>query len=128
MEREPSVRREIVFPEPREDVWRAVTEPDRLAEWFANEVELELRPGGGGRFRWDDGSERAATVEEVDPERRFAFRWRDEQGGEPETLVELTLEDDPDGTRLVVVETPAESPEWASALALRAFAAVSLVR
>ncbi len=120
---EPSVRREIVFPEPREDVWRALTETELLEEWFANEVELDLRPGGSGVFRWGDGSVREATVEEVDPERRLGFRWRDVEGEEPETLVELTLEDDPEGTRLLVVETPAESAEWASALSLRASAA-----
>ena len=123
---EPSVRREVVFPEPREDVWRAVTEPERLEEWFANEVELDLRPGGSGTFRWGDGSVREATVEEVDPQRRFGFRWRDTEGGERETLVELTLDDDPDGTRLVVTETPAVSAEWASALSLRAAAAFAL--
>jgi uncharacterized protein YndB with AHSA1/START domain len=117
------VRREIVFPEPREDVWRALTDPERLEEWFASEVELEVRPGGAGTFRWGDGSVRHATVEEVDPERRLGFRWRDAEGEEPETLVELTLEDDADGTRLVVTETPAVSAEWSTALSLRAAAA-----
>ena len=123
---EPSVRREIVFPEPRGSVWRALTEAELLEEWFANEVELDLRPGGSGVFRWGDGSVREATVEEVDPERRLGFRWRDAEGEEPETLVELTLEDDPEGTRLLVVETPAESAEWAPALSLRASAVFAL--
>jgi len=118
-----SVRREIVFPEPRESVWRALTEAERLEEWFANEVELDVRPGGSGVFRWGDGSVREAIVEEVDPERRLGFRWRDTEGDEPETLVELTLEEDEAGTRLVVTETPAESAEWGSALALHASAA-----
>src|SRR5919202_4594320 len=117
---EPSVRREIVFPEPRESVWLALTEAERVEEWFANEVELDVRPGGSGVFRWGDGSVREATVEEVDPERRLGFRWRDAEHDEPETIVELTLEDDPGGTRLVVVEAPAETGEWAPALSLRA--------
>jgi uncharacterized protein YndB with AHSA1/START domain len=115
-----SVRREIVLAEPREDVWRALTEPDELARWFANDVELDARPGGSGRFRWDDGSERRAVVEEVEPGRRFAFRWRDASEAEPETLVVLTLHDDPAGTRLSVVEAPAASAEWSTALSLRA--------
>ncbi len=123
---EPSVRREVVFPEPRESVWRALTEAELLEEWFANEVELDVRPGGSGVFRWGDGSVREATVEEVEPERRLGFRWRDAESDEPETLVELTLEDDPEGTRLLVVETPAESAEWAPALSLRASAAFAL--
>ena len=123
---ETSVRREIVFPEPRESVWRALTEAERLEEWFANEVELDVRPGGSGVFRWGDGSVREAIVEEVDPERRLGFRWRDAEGDEPETLVELTLEEDEAGTRLVVTETPAESAEWGPALALHASAVLAL--
>src|SRR5688572_14443486 len=67
------VTREVVLDAPVEEVWSALTEPERLEEWFANDVELELEPGGEGTFRWDDGEERHAVVEEVDPERRFAF-------------------------------------------------------
>ena len=63
------IRREIVLPAPREDVWDALTDPDRLAEWFANDVDFDLRPGGGASFRWSNGEERSATVTEVDPER-----------------------------------------------------------
>jgi uncharacterized protein YndB with AHSA1/START domain len=107
------IRREIVLPAPREEVWEALTEPDRLADWFANDVDLDLRPGGGASFRWSNGETRTATVTEVDPERRLAFEWDDE--GE----VAFTLDDDADGTRLTVVET---SPEWTAALDLQALA------
>ena len=69
------VTREVVLEAPLEEVWSALTEPERLEEWFANDVELELEPGGEGTFRWDDGEERHAVVEEVEPERRFAFTW-----------------------------------------------------
>lgn len=107
------IRKEIVLPAPREDVWGALTDAERLEDWFANDVELDLRPGGGASFRWGDGEERHATVTEVDPERRLAFDWEDEG------TVEFTLADDPEGTRLVVVES---SPAWSTALELRAFA------
>jgi uncharacterized protein YndB with AHSA1/START domain len=107
------IRREIVLPAPREDVWDALTDPDRLAEWFANDVDFDLRPGGGASFRWSNGEERSATVTEVDTERRLAFEWDDE--GE----VQFTLDDDVDGTRLTVVET---APAWTTALELRASA------
>ena len=107
------IRREIVLPAPRDDVWDALTEPERLAEWFANDVELDLRPGGDASFRWSNGEERHATVTEVEPERRLAFEWDDE--GE----VEFTLDDDVDGTRLTVVET---APAWTTALDLQASA------
>jgi hypothetical protein len=62
------IRREIVLPAPREEVWEALTEPERL----------------------DDEGE-----------------------------VELTLDDDADGTRLTVIES---SPSWSTALGLQASA------
>jgi uncharacterized protein YndB with AHSA1/START domain len=107
------IHREIVLPAPREEVWGALTEPERLEDWFANDVDLDLRPGGGASFRWSNGEERHATVKEVDPERRLSFEWDDE--GE----VELTLDDDVDGTRLTVIES---SPSWSTALELQASA------
>jgi uncharacterized protein YndB with AHSA1/START domain len=114
------IRREIVLPAPREDVWEALTEPQRLEDWFANDVELDLRPGGGASFRWSNGEERHATVTEIDPGRRLAFAWdgdADQERGE----VEFTLDDDVDGTRLTVIES---SPTWSTALDLQASALV----
>ena len=105
--------REVVFPVPPDEVWEALTEPERLEEWFANDVELDPRPGGGGVFRWDNGEERRAVVEEAEPGERLALEWED--GGE----VEFTLEEVEEGTRLTVRET---SPDFATALALRALA------
>jgi uncharacterized protein YndB with AHSA1/START domain len=107
------IRKEIVLPAPRDDVWEALTEPERLEEWFANDVDLDLRPGGGATFRWSNGEERHATVTEVEPERRLAFDWEDEG------TVAFELSDDADGTRLVVVES---SPTWSTALELQASA------
>jgi uncharacterized protein YndB with AHSA1/START domain len=109
------VVREIVFPAEPDEVWEALTEPERLEEWFATEVELEPRPGGAGVFRWGNGEERRATVREVEEQERLVLDWDDEDGGE----VEFTLEPVPDGTRLTVRET---SPEFAAALELRALA------
>jgi uncharacterized protein YndB with AHSA1/START domain len=107
------VTREIVVPAPAVEVWAALTEPERLEEWFANDVELDPRPGGEGVFRWENGEELHATVEEVDEERRLQLRWED--GGE----VELTLEELEAGTRVVVRES---SPEFGPALELHALA------
>jgi uncharacterized protein YndB with AHSA1/START domain len=109
-----AVQREVVFEAPLEEVWQALTQVERLSEWFANEVELDVRPGGTGVFRWDDGSVRHAVVEEVDEERRFAFRWSDDDGNE--TRVELLLDTDAEGTRLTVTEAAANGLQ-ASALA-----------
>jgi uncharacterized protein YndB with AHSA1/START domain len=109
------VRREILLPSDPEEVWSALTEAERLEEWFASDVELEAVPGGEGVFRWGDGEERHAVVEEVDPERRFAFTWE-------ESRVVIELEPTEDGTRLVVTETLGSG--WGTALELRALALV----
>jgi len=109
------IHREICLPATREDVWEALTNPDELAEWFANEVELELRPGGDVVFRWSNGEERRATVTEVETGERLAFEWEDD--GE----VAFTLADGEAGTLLTVEET---APAWSTALDLQALALV----
>jgi uncharacterized protein YndB with AHSA1/START domain len=111
------ITRELVLPAPPEEVWEALTDPERLAEWFANDVDLDPRPGGRGRFRWDDGETRTALVEEVDPLRRFGFRWTDdEDGGE----VAFELEEVDEGTKVTVRETAACAGQFSTALELRA--------
>jgi uncharacterized protein YndB with AHSA1/START domain len=111
------VEREIVVPEAPDEVWEALTEPERLEEWFATEVELDARPGGEGVFRWADGDERRATVRELEESERLVLDWED--GG----TVSIELETSETGTRVHVVET---SPEFAPALELRALAWTAL--
>lgn len=76
----PTVRVERAFPHPIEKVWRAVTMPEHLGQWFPSEVELDLRPGGAMRFPDLEG-DGAATgrVDEVDPPRRLSFTWGDDR-------------------------------------------------
>jgi uncharacterized protein YndB with AHSA1/START domain len=69
------VQREIVLPTTREDAWEALTEPSRLEEWFATEVELDLREGGAAVFRWGDGDARHAEVVTVEDEERLVLRF-----------------------------------------------------
>ena len=107
------VEREIVVEETPDEVWEALTEPERLEEWFASEVELDARPGGEGVFRWGDGDERHAVVRELEEAERLVLDWDD--GGS----VAIELETSETGTLVRVVES---SPEFAPALELRAFA------
>src|SRR6266571_3262335 len=107
------IEREIVFPASPTEVWEALTEPERLEEWFATEVELDAQPGGEGVFRWGDGDERRAIVRELEEERRLVLDWDDEG------QVVLELEEVDGGTRVHVVET---APDFATALELHALA------
>jgi uncharacterized protein YndB with AHSA1/START domain len=110
------VTREIMLDAPPDEVWDALTDPAELAEWFANDVELDVRPGGEGVFRWDDGSERHAVVETVEPGERVEFWWW--SADEEASRVAIAIDEVAGGTRVVVTETgPAE---WATAIQMRA--------
>lgn len=109
------IQRELQLGAAPADVWQAVTDPDRLAEWLADEVLLELWPGGEAQFRI--GAEiRTGWVEEVSPPHagdrddrfdgvgRLAFWWAAD--GQPASRVELELIPlSGNATRLRVVET-----------------------
>jgi uncharacterized protein YndB with AHSA1/START domain len=72
-----------IFDAPREEVWRAWTEPERIAQWWGKRgwstpvtsVELDVRPGGVFRLNSindADGREMpmdAVFTEVVEPER-----------------------------------------------------------
>jgi uncharacterized protein YndB with AHSA1/START domain len=96
------VERETLLPADPEEVWEALTDADRLAEWLAPEVELEPYEGGEISVR-DGDDERTGTVETVIERERLTFTWA-RPGDEP-SRVEWTVEAIPAGTRFVVVET-----------------------
>jgi uncharacterized protein YndB with AHSA1/START domain len=114
------VRREVLLAAELEEVWAALTEPEALRAWFANEAELVAAPGGSGRFGWADGTERVAVVETVEEQRALVFRWG--TSPEDESRVEISLEQVEDGTRVSVTETAlgalARVGEWSGALVL----------
>jgi uncharacterized protein YndB with AHSA1/START domain len=100
------IERTMTLDVPLGEVWAAITEPDRISKWFGQETELDLRPGGRGVFRWEK-TEVPVVVEEVDPPRKFSYRWepsRPHEGGAT-TLVEFTLEEADGGTVLHLAES-----------------------
>jgi uncharacterized protein YndB with AHSA1/START domain len=122
-----NVSRELVLPVQPSEVWEALTDPARLGEWFANDVELDPQPGGEGVFRWEGGEVRRARVHDVEVGRRFSFSWSDEESPDEETHVAFTLEEVPEGTRVTVTESAAGpracAGEWMFALELQALLA-----
>ena len=105
------VIREVLLPASADEVWKALTEPGRLAEWLADDAEIELRRGGEVRFRLAGGDRRTGFVDCAERPWRLCFWWRpDEGGGDAQPMgelrrVEFSLVELPEGTRLRVVES-----------------------
>jgi uncharacterized protein YndB with AHSA1/START domain len=107
--------REIVIDAPVEVVWHTITQPDQISLWFADKVELEVKPGGRGYLGFGEQGG-PVLVETVDPPSRFSFRWNHPAGEEPAAgnslLVEFTLAGEGGHTRLRVAESGLEPLPW----------------
>ena len=68
--------REILVAAPVEVVWAVVTEAEHISGWFSDAVELDLRPGGAARLRWDGSGTFHGRVERVERPHFFSFRSR----------------------------------------------------
>jgi uncharacterized protein YndB with AHSA1/START domain len=109
---------EVRLPQPQARVWRALTNPTELGAWFGvNLTGATIAPGNRVKGSFTiPGHEHVTfdvTIETVEPERHFAWRWHPsatdasvDMSKEPRTLVTFTLESTSDGgTLLRVVET-----------------------
>ena len=48
------IDREVLIEAPVEVVWRTITEPDQLSQWFADRVDLVIEPGAHGYLQFGD--------------------------------------------------------------------------
>ena len=74
------VRMEDRYDTSIEDLWSALTDPQRLARWVA-EVSGDLRPGGDLRASFTSGWEGAGRLDECEPPRRLLLTLDPGQGG-----------------------------------------------
>jgi uncharacterized protein YndB with AHSA1/START domain len=115
-----SIEKSVHIEAPVELVWRMVTEPEQVVRWFADEIDLQARPGHEGSMTFQPQSGGAVhvpiSVESVEPPRRFTYRWNHPAGTPASpansTLVEFTLTPEDGGTRLRVVETGHDGLGW----------------
>jgi uncharacterized protein YndB with AHSA1/START domain len=98
---------------PPERVWRALTEPGELSQWFPTDIEGERAPGAKIRFVFRDPAPRAADMPELlehdpedldgeftefDPPHVLAYTWGDEG-------LRWELEPTAEGCRLIFIHT-----------------------
>ena len=97
---------EFDLPHPPEKVWRALTEPELLAEWLLPTIGFKLEPGAEFTLKtqpypgWD-GTVNCRFVE-IEPLRKLRYTWT-----VPflDTVVTFTLTPTPSGTRLSLVQS-----------------------
>ncbi|HXU64465.1 MAG TPA: SRPBCC family protein [Polyangia bacterium] len=131
------IEKRVVLRAPVSRVWRAITDARGFGRWFGFTLEGDFAPGQRMKGTFDGTLDEAAlvehqkklgltpskvrqparhavfcTVERIEPERYFSFRWipygidaEADPENEPTTLVEFRLEPAPEGTRLTIVES-----------------------
>jgi uncharacterized protein YndB with AHSA1/START domain len=114
-----AIEREVLIEAPVDVVWRTITEPDQVTQWFADRVDLVIEPGARGYMEFGDQGG-PVVVQVVDPPNRFSFRWNHPRGEEPvagnSMLVEFTLTAEGEElTRLRVTESGHEQTSWPDA-------------
>jgi uncharacterized protein YndB with AHSA1/START domain len=100
------VRMEDRYDTDIDDLWSALTDPERLPRWWGK-VDGDLRPGGEFRFAIPNALEGVGRVDACEPPRQLLVTMRDEDPGpgQPaETVIEAQLTADGDQTVLVVEE------------------------
>lgn len=131
------IEKDVLLRAPVSRVWRALTDVDEFGQWFGMKLDQPFAEGqtvtGTFNGTLDEGQivqyQRAlglqpskitlptgstvfCTVERLDPERYFSFRWipygidaECDPANEPTTLVEFRLEPVREGTRLLISES-----------------------
>jgi uncharacterized protein YndB with AHSA1/START domain len=95
------VRMEDRFSTDVDDLWSALTDPQRLARWIG-EVEGDLRPGGEFRARFTSSWEGTGRVDVCEPPRRLLVTMS--PGQDDQTVIEAEIVPDGDHARLVLEE------------------------
>jgi uncharacterized protein YndB with AHSA1/START domain len=121
------IEKKIVLAAPRSRVWRALTDVDEFGRWFGVKFSEPFRPNTVQRGvivgtavdaevaraqREHAGVPFEVTVDRIEPERLFSFRWHPfavepgvDYSAEPTTLIVFTLDEVAGGTVLTVTES-----------------------
>jgi uncharacterized protein YndB with AHSA1/START domain len=121
------IEKQVLLKAPRSRVWHALTDAEEFGRWFGVKFDGPFTPGAAVRGvivgttvdaevakaqREHEGLPFEITIDRIEPERTFAFRWHPfavERGvdysGEPTTLIVFTLEEAPNGIMLTVTES-----------------------
>jgi uncharacterized protein YndB with AHSA1/START domain len=108
-----AIERTVWIDAPRERVWRAITEPEQLKEWYAPGCPWEipaLRVDEIVKFYNTDTDIQHATIEAVEPPQQFALRWQLDPNDPAMTVLNtFLLEEENGGTHVTITQAGYES-------------------
>jgi uncharacterized protein YndB with AHSA1/START domain len=121
------IEKKIALHAPRKRVWRAISDATEFGTWFGMKFDGPFAPGArlrgvitptkvdpevGKAQKEHEGLPFEITIEQLEPERLFSFRWHPfavdrgvDYSTEPTTLVVFALEDAPGGVMLTITES-----------------------
>ena|ERR1700676_367749 len=122
------IEKNVLLRAPRTRIWRALTDSTEFGAWFGVKFDGPFTPGASMRGviqptqvdpevakaqKPYEGKAFEITVEQMEPERLFSFRWHPyaiepgvDYSAEPTTLVAFTLEQEAaDSVKLTVTES-----------------------
>lgn len=119
------IERELHIDASPEVVFEVLSSPEHISDWWSAESELDPASGSVSRLTWtdrDSGRRQSTpfTVVEVDPPRRFSFRWTHDEGlvadADNSLLVTFDLVPSGEGTTLRFRETGWRERGWEAAV------------
>jgi uncharacterized protein YndB with AHSA1/START domain len=109
------IEKTTILRAPRTRVWRALTDATQFGAWFGITLDGPFAVGRTVKGQMTYRGEHFTidfTVERLEPEERFAYRWHPyaidkntDYSAEPMTLVEFRLRSVAEGTELTVIES-----------------------
>lgn len=121
------IEKKILLRAPRKRVWRALADSNEFGYWFGMTFDGPFKAGAvmhgvvslskvnaevAKAQKAHEGMAFQITIEKVEPERLFSFRWHPfavepgvDYSAEPTTLVEFVLEEAAEGVLLTVTES-----------------------
>ena len=121
------IEKKILLHAPLKRVWRALADSQEFGTWFGVKFNGPFTPGAhmrgvmvptkvdadvGKAQKPYEGKSFEITIEQMEPERLFSFRWHPfaidpgvDYSAEPTTLIAFALEETADGVMLTVTES-----------------------
>ena len=92
------------FPQPIDEVWDAITDPERIARWIAP-TTYEPKAGSPLVIDFGDGNTSSGEVTTFDPPHVFEYTSRVDARGGPHGLIRFELREEGDTTVFVLTHT-----------------------